>query len=143
MPLVMLRETRPGVRIESVLVLAAVLLAAGPAFAHGEQHVLLLPLGNFAAFVTVLILAARAKIRWLLRLLAIAVVLMVSFFSNGALMPSRVSDPVPAWANSFPLGVFLLGLVPPLILAFPFLRAERATMNADQEPGAPTDPDAD
>ena len=103
----------------------------------GEQ------LGNFAAFVTVLILAARAKIRWLLRLLAIAVVLMVSFFSNGALMPSRVSDPVPAWADSFPLGVFLLGFVPPLILAFPFLRAERATTNADQEPGASTDPGAD
>jgi hypothetical protein len=92
-----------------------VLTAAGPAFAHGEQ-IVLMAVGNLVALVAVVIAALTVKVDWVSRVLAIPLALLVG------LPPYFVTNRyIPDWISSSEAGWFIAGFLPPLAGAGLFL----------------------
>jgi hypothetical protein len=110
----MCQRSRPG----QATVGAALLVAASPALAHGEEAAVMVP-GNFIALGAVLVAAVSMKVDWASRVLApliafsVEVSTYILIFGYNRYMPYSVLHSGVVW--------FVVGLVPPLVVSGLFL----------------------
>jgi len=97
---------------ESFSTLTVGLLICRPALAHGEE-VLLLPIGQLLAIPALIFIIRRyAKSRWVTALVATSAV------ATGAALWFVPGSFFPSWLRHTGTGNFLLGVLPPLVIAY-------------------------